>query len=233
MLDTRDREILIQQQELFTRISRRYDLVNHLMTGWQDQRWRRLAVKQLQLPLSGQVLDAGGGNGQLAREVLRQHPGCLPVAADLTQAMLEVGRWRDSSGKILWTRADTNHIPFPEDCFEGVVSGFLVRNLGDVFQGLQEQHRVLKPGGRITVLETSRPPKNLLSPLIKIYMNRVIPILGGFLTGYRSAYTYLDQSTESFLRPEELASYLAAVGFKKVAYQEFALGVVAVYWGEK
>jgi demethylmenaquinone methyltransferase/2-methoxy-6-polyprenyl-1,4-benzoquinol methylase len=233
MPEPRDPDLLVQQQELFTRIARRYDLVNHLMTGWLDNRWRRIAVKHLQLPSTGLVLDAGSGNGQLAREVLRQHPQCQPVAADLTQAMLEVGRLRDASEKILWTRADSTRLPFRAESFEGIVSGFLVRNLNDIFQGLQEQYRVLKPGGRIAVLETSRPPKNLLSPLIRIYMNRVIPVLGGLITGYRKAYAYLDRSTEGFLRPEELASYLAAAGFKKVAYQEFASGVVAVYWGEK
>lgn len=222
-----------QQQELFTRIARRYDLVNHLMTGWQDRRWRRLAVKALQLPPSGLVLDAGSGNGQLAREIGRQRPACQPVGADLTLAMLEVGRGQDPGGTILWSQADSARLPFREESFEGVVSGFLVRNLSDISQGLREQYRVLKPGGRIAVLETSRPPHNLLSPLVRIYMNKIIPALGALITGYRPAYAYLDRSTTGFLRPEELASSLAGAGFKQVAYRELALGCVAVCWGQK
>ena len=233
MPDSRETDHSVDQQELFTQIARRYDLVNHLMTGWRDSAWRRYAAKQLLISSSARLLDIGCGNGQLVQEILKQYPDTHPVAADLTQAMLEVGQERDKTGKIQWVGTNSIFLPFEEDLFDGVISGFLIRNLSDIIQGLKEQYRVLKPGGRIAILETCRPRQHLLSPLIKLYMNTVMPILGGIVTGQKGAYTYLNKSTAGFLRAEELAAYLAAVGFKKVAYKEFALGTVAVHWGEK
>ncbi len=233
MPDPRDLDFLDQQQEMFTNIAHRYDLVNHLMTGWQDIRWRRFAINQLQLPPAAQLLDTGSGNGQLAQEALRLHPDCIPTATDLTQSMLEIGRLRDKIDKIIWARSNSAHLPFDDLSFDGVISGFLLRNLSDIFQGLKEQYQVLKPGGRIAVLDTSKPPRNLLSPLIGIYMKKMMPALGGFISGHKQAYKYLNRSTEGFLRAEELAAFLAAAGFKKVAYKQFALGVIAVHWGVK
>lgn len=233
MPDPLDPDFLDQQQEMFTNIANRYDFVNHFMTGWQDIRWRRFAINQLQLPPAAQLLDTGSGNGQLAQEALRLHPDCRPTAADLTQAMLEIGRLRDKTDKIIWARSNSAHLPFDDLSFDGVISGFLLRNLSDIFQGLKEQYRVLKPGGRIAVLDTSKPPQNLLSPLIGIYMKKMMPALGGFISGQKQAYKYLNRSTEGFLRAEELAAFLAAAGFKKVAYKQFALGVIAVHWGIK
>jgi len=233
MPDPRDSDFLNQQQELFTRITRRYDLVNHIMTGWQDNRWKRFAIKQPQLPPAAQLLDIGSGNGQLAQEALQLHPDCSPIAADLTQSMLEVGRLKDKTDRILWTRSNSAHLPFDDLSFDGVISGFLLRNLSDIFQGLTEQYRVLKPGGRIAVLDTSKPPQHLLSPLIRFYMKKIIPTLGGFISGHKQAYKYLNCSTEEFLAVEELAAYLVAAGFKNVNYRKFACGVIAVQWGEK
>jgi demethylmenaquinone methyltransferase/2-methoxy-6-polyprenyl-1,4-benzoquinol methylase len=224
---------LIQQDELFSRIASRYDLMNHLMTGWQDIRWRRFAVQQLELNPSARLLDIGSGNGQLLNEANRQFPDCQSVGADLTQAMLEKGKTHSAANNTSWARADSENLPFDENSFDGVISGFLVRNLHDLFQGLQEQYRVLKPGGRIAVLDTSRPPQGMLRPLIRFYLNQVIPILGGLFTGQKSAYSYLSSSTENFLSAGELAVYLAAAGFKKVAYRQFNLGMIAVHWGVK
>lgn len=233
MLDGFKENKLDQQRDLFTRIARQYDLINHLMTGWQDNRWRREAVKQLQLPPAGTLLDIGSGNGQIVQEAVRQYPDCQCVAADITQAMMTIGQQKTLDLGIHWSAADSVNLPFPEGTFDGVISGFLIRNLEDIYQGLMDQYRVLKPGGRIAVLDTTKPPKHLLAPLIRFYMTRVIPALGGLLTGYREAYTYLKDSTAGFLRAEELAAYLAAVGFKKVAYQQFTLGMITVHWGVK
>ncbi len=224
---------LDQQQDLFAKIAGHYDLVNHLMTGWQDIRWRKIAVRQLRLQPGSLLLDIGSGNGQIAQEASRQYPGCRCIAADLTQAMITIGRSKTIQSRVHWTAADSTRLPFPDESFEGVISGFLVRNLNDIVQGLADQYRVLKPGGRIAVLDTTRLPDHMLTPLIRFYMNTVIPAIGGLLTGHRESYSYLNDSTVEFLRAEELASYLAAVGFKQVAYQKMTLGVITVHWGEK
>ena len=233
MPDPRDPDFLDQQQELFTRIAQRYDFVNHLITGWQDNYWRRFAIKQLQLPPAADLLDIGSGNGQLVRQALRLYPDCRPTAADLTRSMLEVGRLRNKSNLILWIQSNTDRLPFTDLSFDAVISGFLLRNLSDPFRGIQEQYRVLKPGGRIAVLDTSKPPQHLLSPLIRLYMKSIMPILGGIISGSKEAYSYLNHSTEGFIRAEELAAYLSAAGFMQVAYKTFAFGVIAVHWGSK
>ena len=233
MPDQNDPDFLKQQQAMFTRIARRYDLMNHLMTGWQDNAWRRFTIKQLSLPKSGRLLDLGSGTGMLALEVSKQFPTSQIIAADLTIPMMETGRGRNPQVRLDWIAGNGYGLPFPSNSLDGVVSSFLVRNLSDIYKGLSEQFRVLKPGGKIAVLDTTRRPKNFFSPIIRFYMYKLIPILSGLITGDKEAYTYLYESTEGFLRAEELAAYLAAVGFKKVLFARFMFGMVAVHWGEK
>lgn len=222
-----------QQQSLFSRIARDYDLVNHLMTGWQDNRWRRWAVKQLQLPDRALVLDIGSGNGQIVQEINRQHSDCTCIAADLTLEMMVIGRERGPKTRTAWVGADTGSLPFDQEIFDGVISGFLIRNLEDVSAGLTNQFQVLKPGGRIAVLDTTRPPDHILAPVILFYMNKVIPIIGSLITGDKTAYQYLVESTMGFLKAEELAAALSRAGFRNVSYKQFAFGMITVYWGEK
>jgi demethylmenaquinone methyltransferase/2-methoxy-6-polyprenyl-1,4-benzoquinol methylase len=147
--------------------------------------------------------------------------------------MMAVGRQKSFPGPVYWTAADASYLPFEEGVFDGVISGFLARNLADLVGGLKNQYRILKTGGRIAVLDTTKPANHFLAPIIRFYMTTLIPLLGGLITGEKTAYTYLNKSTENFLRAEELAAYLAAVGFRKVSYRQFAFGMITVHWGEK
>jgi demethylmenaquinone methyltransferase/2-methoxy-6-polyprenyl-1,4-benzoquinol methylase len=228
-----DPDFLGQQQTMFTRIAQRYDLMNHLMSGWQDNTWRRYTVKRAALPNSGRLLDIGTGTGMLAMEACKQYPSCQIIAADLTLPMMEIGRRVNPRAGLDWSASEVTNLPFSSNSFDGVVSGFLVRNLSDIYQGLTEQYRVLKPGGRIAVLDTTRRPKNALTPLIRFYMVHLIPALSGLITGNKEDYTYLYESTEGFLRTEELAAILAEIGFKKVLFKRFMFGLIGVHWGEK
>ena len=217
-------------QDIFTRIASRYDLMNRLMTGGQDGRWRQEVIQRARLTPRARLLDLGAGTGDLAREALRQQPAAQVVAADFALAMLRVGQRRRASQ---WVAADARHLPFPPAAFDAVVSGFLMRNVGDVQPVLAEQWRVLRPGGRVVILDTTRPTRHWLSPAIWIHLHLVIPFIGGLVSGFRNAYTYLPDSTESFLRAEALADRLTAAGFRQVGFRRRMLGTIALHWGEK
>ncbi|MBL8061392.1 MAG: ubiquinone/menaquinone biosynthesis methyltransferase [Anaerolineales bacterium] len=217
-------------QSMFTKIAHRYDLMNRLMTGGQDVRWRREVVRLTRLRPHASLLDLGTGTGDLAREALTQYPKARVTAADFTLEMMRVGK---KNGDLNFSSADALNLPFKEKTFDAVVSGFLMRNVTDVQQALKEQHRVIKPGGRIVILDTTRPKKNILSPFIKFHMHVIIPTIGGVLSGMRDAYTYLPDSTEGFLTAEELSVRMVAVGFRRVNFKRLMFGTIAIHWGEK
>jgi demethylmenaquinone methyltransferase / 2-methoxy-6-polyprenyl-1,4-benzoquinol methylase len=223
-------------QAMFSRIARRYDLMNRLMTAGRDRRWREEAALRAALSPGDRLLDLGTGTGDLALEARRQAPGSLPVAADFTIEMMRTGQARLRSRAdppLAWCTADALHLPFPEASFEAVISGFLMRNVGDLNQALAEQRRVLKPGGRIVVLDTTRPQRSLLTPLIQVHFHLVIPLLGRLIAGSGEAYRYLPDSTQAFLSAEELAGKMAASGFQQVGFNRRMLGAIAIHWGVK
>jgi demethylmenaquinone methyltransferase/2-methoxy-6-polyprenyl-1,4-benzoquinol methylase len=217
-------------QSMFTKIAHRYDLMNRLMTGGQDVRWRKEVIQYARLMQNASLLDLGTGTGDLAREALTQFPKARVTAADFTLEMMRVGK---KSGNLNFSSADALNLPFKNKIFDAVVSGFLMRNVTDVQQALKEQHRVLKPGGRIVILDTTRPRKNLLSPFIKFHMHVIIPMVGGMLSGMRDAYEYLPDTTEHFLTAEELSVRMVAVGFRRVNFKRLMFGTIAIHWGEK
>ncbi len=219
-------------RDVFTRIAPRYDLMNRLMTGGQDVAWRKKVIHRARINEGGRVLDLGAGTGDLSREALRQQPGCAPVAADLTLEMMRVGK-QSRAGRLAWSCADALNLPFEDGSFDAVISGFLLRNVSDLRAALSEQFRVLKPGGRMVTLDTTRPQPNLLSPLIRFHMRRVIPFLGGVLTGSRDAYVYLPTSSENFLPAEDLLDRVKEAGFSDAGFERLMFGTVAIHWGLK
>jgi demethylmenaquinone methyltransferase / 2-methoxy-6-polyprenyl-1,4-benzoquinol methylase len=217
-------------QQMFTRIAHRYDFMNRLMTAGQDVEWRKAVIRQARLKPGDHLLDLGAGTGDLAREALTQQPGVKVVPADFTLEMMRVG---NRNGRLPWSAADALHLPFGDKTFDAVVSGFLMRNVGDVQQALKEQYRALKPGGRIVILDTTKPKRNLLSPFIWVHMHVVIPLLGRIISGFGDAYHYLPDSTEGFLTAEEMTARMAAVGFKRLNFERFMFGTIAIHWGER
>ena len=217
-------------QRMFTRIAGRYDLMNRLMTGGQDVRWRRQVIRQARLRENASLLDLGTGTGDLAREALSAFPKARVVGADFTLEMMRVGR---GNYPLDFSTADALHLPFGDESFDAVVSGFLMRNVIDIQKALEEQFRILTNGGRIVILDTTRPRRNILSPFIWIHMHFIIPALGKLLTGVGEAYRYLPETTEGFLTAEELAARMASVGFKQVGFRRYMFGTVAIHWAEK
>ena len=225
-------------RSMFGQIAPRYDLMNRIMTAGQDLRWRKEAIRHANLRAGGLVLDLGSGTGDLAREALRQQPACRVVCADLTLEMMRIGQERTRSligeGAVLgWTAADAQVLPFPEYSFEAVVSAFLLRNLHDVRQSLADQYRVIKAGGWVVALDTNPPPRNMLTPMIQLYLHRIIPTLGRIIAGHPQEYLYLPASTEGFLQPEELSRRFIEAGFVEVGFERLMLGTVSIHWGRK
>lgn len=217
-------------QGMFTRIAKRYDLMNRLMTGGQDVRWRKRVIELARIDNHASLLDLGTGTGDLAREALSAFPNARVTGADFTLEMMRVGR---RTSPLDFSTADALCLPFSDQSFEAVVSGFLMRNVIDLQKALEEQYRILKKGGRIVILDTTRPKKNVLSPFIWLHMHLIIPTLGGLLTGSSDAYRYLPETTEGFVTAEEMAERMGRAGFTQVRFQRLMFGTIAIHSGEK
>jgi demethylmenaquinone methyltransferase / 2-methoxy-6-polyprenyl-1,4-benzoquinol methylase len=223
-------------QDMFGRIAGRYNLLNRVMTFGQDMRWRRFVVLQAALPRGGRLLDVASGTGDIAFQALRNDPQAQVHAADFALPMMAVGKTIAPFGeRVHWSGADALALPYPAGTFHAVTSGYLLRNVIDIPGALVEQRRVLIPGGRIVILDTSPPKDNLLRPFIHFYLRRVIPAMGRILGGREAAaaYTYLPESTQAFKTPEALVALLTAAGFDQVGFRTFMFGTMAVHWGKK
>jgi demethylmenaquinone methyltransferase/2-methoxy-6-polyprenyl-1,4-benzoquinol methylase len=218
---------------MFNRLARRYRCMNRVMTFGQDTVWRRMVVREAAPPRGGLVLDVASGTGDIALEALRQVDSLHVVGADFAEEMMHVGRCREKRRRIMWCALDALSLPFPDETFDAVTSGYLMRNVGDPSAAFREQTRVVRRGGRVVCLDTSPPPDNVLRPVILFYLRRLIPLLGRLIASDREAYAYLAESTEGFKEPEELAEIMRAAGLTEVRYRLFMFGTVAVHTGRK
>jgi demethylmenaquinone methyltransferase/2-methoxy-6-polyprenyl-1,4-benzoquinol methylase len=207
---------------MFDRIAPVYDAMNRVMTAGLDRRWRRLAVREVVWP-GDRVLDACCGTGDLAVEAERQ--GGRVVGLDFSERMLE--RARRKSGAIEWVRGDALALPFEDGEFDAATVGFGVRNLADLEAGLRELARVLRPGGRLAVLEITRPT-GILRPFFRLWFDVLVPLLGRVLPGGQ-AYTYLPASVRRFPGPDDLSALLERAGFADVRHRLLGGGIVALH----
>jgi len=219
-----------QVSAIFSRVARRYDRMNHLMTFGQDLRWRRQAARRAAPAAGDIVLDLGTGTGDLSLAVLQEKSSARVVGADFNRLMLAGARGKGVKELVT---CDALGVPFEDEEFDVVVSGFLVRNVCDLERTLAEMRRVLKSGGRLVVLDTTRPRRNILLPFIRFYLHAVIPLLGWLVTGNVEAYRYLPASTEGFLSAEELAKQMRIAGFSEVEFRRLMFGTAALHWGRK
>lgn len=218
---------------MFTRIARRYDLVNRWMTWGQDLRWRREVLNLTTLPVGGRLLDVGTGTGDLVLKAWQQDKSLLAVGADFTPAMMHQGRLRPGGDSIQWVSSDALDLPFMEGSFDAVVSAYLLRNVVDVERSLTEQYRVLKHGCPVVCLDTTPPPGDFWHFPVRLYLRHIVPLIGKLIAGDIQAYEYLPQSTERFIGVEALASCMLRVGFRDVQFRRFMGGAMAIHWGVK
>ncbi len=211
-------------RSLFDRIAPVYDPMNRVMTAGLDQAWRRLAVEAVVQP-GDRVLDACCGTGDLA--LAAQREGGHVTGLDFSAPMLD--RARRKSEAVTWVQGDMLSLPFDAGAFDAATVGFGVRNVDDLEQGLRELRRVLRPGGRLAILEITQP-RGVLRPFFSLWFDRIVPLLGRVLPG-GSAYTYLPASVRRFPSAEDLTVLLGRCGFGQVSFRLLGGSIVALHTG--
>ncbi len=218
---------------MFDRIAGRYDLLNSLMTVGLHHSWRQRAVDRAEVAPGDSVLDVCCGTGDLSFELAeRVSPGGHVVGCDFSEPMLDLAREKaaDRGVPVRFEWADALELPYDEGRFDAVTVGFGVRNFADRDRGLSEMARVLKPGGRLVILEFTEPARPPFSTFYSLWFDRIVPLLGR-LTPNPDAYSYLAESVHSFPGPEGLAAKMDAAGFERIRWLLTAGGILAIHSG--
>ena len=216
---------------MFDRIAGVYDVMNSVMTAGLHHRWRERAADLAQLGPGGRALDVATGTGDLALALAeRVGPDGAVVGCDFSEGMLARARDKDASGRVAWEWADALALPYPDAAFDAATVGFGARNFSDLGRGIAEMARVVRPGGRVVVLEITTPQKPPLSTFFSVWFDRVVPAIGR-VAGDPDAYSYLPSSVRRFPGPEGLAAVLAGAGLVDVRWILTAGGIIALHAG--
>ncbi len=225
-------------QAMFNAVAPRYDLLNRLLSIGVDRHWRKLAVKEFEAIENKKYLDMATGTADIALELAKTHPKTSQVIGiDFSVSMLKLGRQKifnnSLSKRIKLIPGTAENIPLKDHTFDGVIAAFGVRNFLDAQKGLKEMCRILKPNGRIVVLEFSFPKNWLLNIIYRFYFEKILPFLGRIFSGHKKAYSYLPASVINFPQGEAFSELLECSGFKNVSFKSLTLGIVTIYTGIK
>lgn len=221
--------------EMFSSIAARYDLLNRLLSLGRDRSWRRAAVAAAVPKAGGFYMDVATGTADVALELLRQKgAGARVVGVDISLEMMWIGAGKaEQAGRgrdVSFIRAPGESLPFCDGAFDSSLIAFGIRNVADRAKALSEMCRVVRPGGRVVVLEFSRPESRLFGPLYRLYFTRVLPRIAGLLSR-RSAYTYLPESVLAFPSPDEFSRAMRDAGCREVTFRPLTFGIVTLYVG--
>ena len=224
-------------REMFSGIARRYDFLNHFLSVNTDKRWRRLVAKKLQDVLDNPeavVLDVACGTGDLSLE-LQKSGKAKVIGTDFCRPMLAVAREKNQKNHaaIPYIEGDGMNLSFADNTFDAVTIAFGLRNFSNWLDGLKELHRVLKPSGKLAILEFSTPVIPGFRQIFNLYFTQVLPRIGGVVSGSRGAYEYLPNSVSRFPDQKNLARMMNEVGFEAVEYQNLTGGIAALHSGAK
>ena len=224
-----------QVRRMFNTIAGRYDFMNRLLTMRIDILWRRKAVNLVKNYAHESILDIATGTGDFAIELAKLSPVKI-IGIDIAEKMLEIGRekvqQKGLSGKIELMEADSENLPFPENTYDLATSAFGVRNFENLNKGLSEIYRVLKPGGRVLILEASEPSNMPLKKLYKAYMSKICPAIGGAFSENK-AYDYLNRSVAAFPSGKDFEAELVKAGFTDTRFIPLSMGVTSIYIAKK
>jgi demethylmenaquinone methyltransferase / 2-methoxy-6-polyprenyl-1,4-benzoquinol methylase len=228
-------EFATEVRGMFDRIAGVYDLMNSAMTAGLHHQWRERAVDRAQVGPGSDALDVCCGTGDLALELRRRiGPDGRVVGSDFSEPMLELARRKsgDEGLPVEFGWADALDLPYGDGSFDAVTIGFGARNLADLDKGLGEMSRLLRPGGRVVILEITRPQREPLSSFYSLWFDRVVPVIGT-LAGDSDAYNYLPKSVRTFPAPERLAAMMEAAGFTEIRWLLLAGGIIAIHSATK
>jgi len=214
---------------MFDRLAGRYDLLNTLLSGGSDGRWRRAAARATGLPPGGNALDVACGSGKLSQELLKV--AGQVVGLDFSTGMLEVAAARAPGPR--YVRGDALALPFADAEFDAATIAFGLRNLADPVRGLAEMRRVVRPGGRMVVLEFVKPRPTLAGRAYRFYLAQGLPRIGGLVSGQPRAYRYLADTIDSYRSPDELLELARRAGWGEPSLRLLTLGTVGILAGER
>jgi demethylmenaquinone methyltransferase/2-methoxy-6-polyprenyl-1,4-benzoquinol methylase len=222
----------VRVREMFARIAGRYDLLNHLLSANTDKRWRRIVARRLSRKIAGgsTILDVACGTGDLSIQMFETFGGRV-VGLDFCRPMLDLARQK--TDQIAFVEGDALELPFADETFAAVTIAFGLRNLADTAQGLNELRRVTKAGGWLAILEFSKPESRSFRRLYEFYFRRLLPLLGGLVSGSQSAYQYLPDSVLLFPDQAGLAGLMRDAGFVAIEWQNLTAGVAAIHMGQR
>ncbi len=221
-------------KRIFRSITPHYDLLNRILSARQDVKWRRFAAKRIPRD-AARVLDVATGTGDLANAITSSHNRVEVIGVDFVESMIHVGRTKTASlalsDRVLYAAGDAMTLPFVNGEFDAATIAFGLRNIPDRSAALRELARVVRPGGKVITLEMTFPRRSRLAPLLRWYLNRVIPIVGGLISGDSNAYRYLPDSIQEFLDPVELSGILSRVGLQNVRAFPLMFGLTYLHEG--
>ena len=227
----------LQTREMFTSIAPRYDFLNRLLSVGQDKYWRQRAIDLLDPMENERILDVATGTGDMVIEVAKRNLSVQIFGIDFSQRMLDLGRIkiaRNGYNQGVSLQIGSGEcLPFADESFDGVICAFGIRNFADAQLGLREFFRVLKPGGRVVVLEFSIPQNQFLKTAYEWYFNLILPKIGNIISGHSNAYSYLPESVANFPSQKKFIKWIEKIGFKKVSFSELTFGIVSIHRGYK
>ncbi|GBE05431.1 demethylmenaquinone methyltransferase [bacterium BMS3Abin10] len=225
-------------QTMFSSIAPRYDLLNRLLSLGRDRYWRQFAVSRLPKKQASQFLDVATGTGDVAVEIIKQHgPDTRITGIDFSEGMLELGKKKISDlgyqQLIDLRRGDVTSLDFEDEVFDAAIIAFGIRNVPDYKKSIMEMARVIKKGGRVVILEFTSMQSRFFQWIFRLYLEKILPFLGGLISGRKTAYKYLSDSVMDFPPPEEFKKIMLDSGLKEVEYHRLTFSIVTVHVGIK